>query len=333
MTVIPSVFLIESPLQLFNAIEAKNFFKLKKCKLIVVYSQNVYNNLQIDQLLNFYLEWDSVHKITPASRKRFKVLTVKKIINELSLIAKEKFHYVFIGDYRPEFMLHFCNISKYNKLVILDDGTATIDIMKDYLCLKKKNKIKPLLKSILLGFNLKDKKDLFFFSIYKNSLLENQIIKNNYTYFKSVIDGFKFNKNSVIFLGSKIVELNVISQEKYLMYLSNLKNKFGEKKITYIPHRHESDTKLKVINQTLNINIVRSDSIIEFYLVNNKELPYAVTGFFCSALLNLKILFNGKLRITSFYIQNKDFDDQFAKRFEDMYQYYRNNNIEVVEKY
>ncbi|WP_348799457.1 hypothetical protein [Flavobacterium adhaerens] len=330
----PSIFLIESPLQLFNAIEAKNYFNLKNCKLIVVYSLNDYSNTQIDQLLDYYSNWNEIYKIFPIEKKYFRIRITKYIIDELKKISEviKNVYYLFIGDYRPDFMIHFGNIVKCNKLIILDDGTATIDIMKDYLNVDKKRKLKFFLKKYLFDFKLNKNNDVEFFSIYSNLLLNHKIIHNSYQYFREETIARSINENKVIFLGSCIVELRAIEQDKYFLYLSKIKEYFSNKEIIYIPHRRESELKLELIENEMNIKIEKTASIIELYLIKTKNLPFAVTGFFCSALLNLNILFDGKILINSFYINNDDFNEKYAKRFESMYKYYK-NNLEIVDNY
>ena len=332
-----AIFIIESPLQLLNAIEAYYHFQLTDAILVIIYNENNKNTLQINKLAKSNKIWRKIIKIFPQKYKYLKFRTTKNITK--TILKKKKYFksldYLFLGDSRPDFMKHLGNTITANALVLLDDGTATIELMNSY-CHKKQDNLKLFIKHItkkyLLNLKIETLNNIKFFTVYNNPFLKESIITNTYSHLKNTqLVQKKVNPNIVYFLGSNIVESNSISFDAYLYYLQKVESYFKNKNIYYLPHRRESEKKLALLTERLNFTITKPDTIIEFYLINNVSvLPGTITGFLCSALINLKYIFEDQISILSFFISPEDFSPKKAFRFNEMYSYYK-KYISVID--
>ena len=117
----PNLFIVYSPLQIINAIEAIHHFKCKNNTLIINYKPcQDKNNTQMDDLVGYH-EWDKVIKVGTGSR-RSKFLTYVNLIKGLQ---KEQYNYVFVAGFTSAIYTILANLNK-NKLFVLDDGVGTI---------------------------------------------------------------------------------------------------------------------------------------------------------------------------------------------------------------
>ena len=161
-----SVFLLKSPLQFINALEACDSFNLKRedCLLLLLADRK-----SLPQILDLIREeggWWGVAVIHQARvnleiykdnsnvvGKNFSLGGIRgnalAAIIKLRLLAK-KLNFVekvFVGDLGNPLMRHFTNLSTHEEVIVLDDGTGTFDyvdlrerlarIRRSFIILKK----------------------------------------------------------------------------------------------------------------------------------------------------------------------------------------------------
>lgn len=190
-----------------------------------------------------------------------------------------------ITNYNSFFLI---SVIDYSKLILIDDGIGTTVILKNlnYYDYNLKYKLKNfLLKSIFPVFYHKNFKMInegvndisFYYTIYDFK-----------TKFKSEkINIFKESqvilKNVKCFLGHPLIEYQLISEEKYILFLEKLIKKEGP--ILYYAHPKEYYLKNIPIN---GFTFITNDDPVEI-IFEKQGIPEYIYSFYSSSLLNLKI--------------------------------------------
>ncbi len=324
-----NIFLVETPLQLLNAIEARYSFSANK-KVLVVF--NGINKSGIQQMKNMInkTDWDKIYYITGAPNKLLYVLTQFSRVNKLNKIIKDYriIENIFIGDYRSGLMRHIANSVSYKHCYLLDDGSATL-LLPHY---KEKLAFRQLMIEKLLKIFSRYKPNLisnpFLFTVYDKEKFPDNFVKNNgYLYIKN-----QFNNNvledKVFFLGGPLTEKDcVISEDVYFDLLKKIRKYYINYDVFYIPHRRENSEKLKRIEDLTGMKVKKLDTCIEYAICFNKENPKVVASFFSSALINLKYILGEKLLIHGFYLEPEYLTDGYKEHVKQVYSHYS----EVIE--
>ncbi len=320
-----NLFLISTPLQLINVIEAKKELNIPNEKSVAIFATYSSNLVSIKQIIN-QDEWSETHFIDddPESlrkheenfkeRRFFPVL--KKAIENLrkinALIERyKKVDSLVVGYYLGLENLHFINSISYNNLYLLDDGIATIEINER----RKKNLsfltnqspemfLKAWFKKYILGYRIAHPKSLTFFSIYKIDVAPNdRLVLHSYREIKKVLSNLE-KTNELYFLGQPLSEIHpaIVAEETYFEYLKRIKLSFNQYALVYIPHRDELDSKVKKIETDLEIKVKRINLPIELYLLSEVKRPSVLAGFITSALPNCKEIFGDELEIVAIRI-------------------------------
>ena len=73
--------------------------------------------------------------------------------------------------------------------------------------------------------------------------------------------------------------------------LREIKSKWQDVEIVYIPHGRDVNNNIHNFCETLNISYVMPDSPIEFYILKNNFYPLAIYGFGSTALFTIKMIY------------------------------------------
>ena len=316
-----NLIIIGSPLQLINAVEAVNFFKLDNIVLVITFNGLLINNIQIEkESISFRCE--EIIKIYPSSVSKF--LQYLKLIKYLQ---KYKFEKLFIGELGSAFRIILANIDK-EKVFLLDDGTATI---VDYERSIKINKINRYslkeLRFLTFGLKIKVKDKINLFTYYNLEKLPGfEVIKNNLEYMKKdfVLNNIDYD-DTIFFFGQPS---EIFSDKKELeLYLYKIVNKFSDKKIFYIPHR--SQTKDEINNIMLvnkNIKILEINMPVERYFLDNGIYPKYAISYISTALTTTKILFP-ECNVNYTKIKNPNLHLNDMKYLNYLYYYFEKDQI------
>lgn len=341
-----NIFLVKSPLQLLNAIEAKNYYNIKddECVLVILGDSKSYS--QLINLASISNQWEHIVMLSSVSLMFFDPWQTTAIdtkntnksimrstfftIRRLNRMAKNigTVIRIFIGDYNYLYMRHFINLVPHSETVLLDDGTATMEVGRRRLSNIDENEIpniekavKIYAKRIMLGLNDKDPKRLTFFSAYDIETRNNdKVIKNSFRYLKSASKSMT-KDNSVYFLGSPLIETGVVSQKDYIAQLSLIKEYYINKEVIYISHRREDKENLNFIRRDLNIKICSFDYPIEYQISILGPVPSVVSSFVSSALENIRLIMDDELSVVSFKLIDGTYEKK--DRMNAVYDYYR----------
>jgi hypothetical protein len=336
VTTKPNLFVVDTPYQLLNAIEAVHSLQLTNNHLVVVRPTNLYNDRfmplikasdwvtvsfpslfiygrpRVDQLLGrIGGRW--YYRYVHFQRMR----TMAKLAARLRDVDK-----LFLGHYYAEekrFMRHIANTIKHNTLYLLDDGTDTIFIndrrhKTDSSDRKAPTKtgaswtsvaktIKTHLRTKYWHWYLAEAPRVTFFTIYDLDVRKgDRLIRNNYSYLRNVVPlRHTHMPDTVIFLGQCIAE-GYFEIDVHFAFLSKIRKYFAKEKIIYVAHPRESASCIARIREQLHCELWPSSSIIEYDLIVQGVKPKVVAGFVSSALITLAHLMEPDVEIVCFHV-------------------------------
>lgn len=293
-----SFLIVESPFQLLCAYEAKSYFDIEHPVFFVRYSRNYINDLQMDNVIKF-LNLDNIEKIFIRSKNKsvldyLKIYFYKVKFQFLSKSIKE----YYVGNYKSRFIKTIICFKNRSKIVLLDDGSKTINIQKEF--------------SQNYFFN--------FFTCYNLRNIKNQnLFENQFSSFRKRLQKLKKTEN-IILLGSKLHEVGLISEEYYIELVNKISNYFKEKTIIYIPHREENKNKIQIIDQQ-NKNIIVKELLypVELLGIYENEIPYIIASFYSSALYTMHKIYDCKSVAFSFDYSNST----YKCNIDNIYEYYK----------
>ena len=357
-----SVFLVKTPLQLLNAIEARHHYRLHKDDCVLILMADRKSQAQLRNLANVVEEWgyvadlnhvpllfskplrkqgatgllDKFWKFKLFSKSLFYVPRLNRIRRQLGEV-----NYFFVGYARYSYMKHLVNITPHKCVVALDDGNATIQLVKernDATVNISNNtfskRIKSYLKQHVQAIKLDDYKRLEFFTIYDVEPGERDtVVKNSFSYLHDKSASLEVTKK-VYFIGSPIAETGILAQYEYLDHLKRVKSYYKGKELVYITHRREKPENLSAIYEKLGLNVVQFDYPIEYQLAVIGPRPLIIASFISSALDSCGLIFGDTMQIVSFKLDLSNSPDR--ERIELIYQTYKSNkngNIKVEENY
>ncbi|KAA0890499.1 hypothetical protein [Oryzomonas rubra] len=357
-----NVFLIESPLQLLNAMEAKKYFALVNNHLVVRlgvgFSQELFKRLigadDWDSLCFFTLDNKTMdfesrllgksisNKIRGFRCDCQQYLNRKKLDNIVTSFGRVK--NIFLGNYLAgwkQYMRHFANTLPHETLYILDDGTDVIKIndeRKNYLlrkaCPKESDSsfwgLRQMWRQSCIRWDDKDANNINFFTAYGIEVGKGDcLIRNEYTYLREMVTR-AMPSDEVFFLGQCLVEDGYIKEELYLEYLKKIKAYFAGENLFYIPHPRESIEMIDKIKGYLGFEIKCFNGPIEYEITVKGNMPKILASFFCSALQNCNIILGHNVRIKAFYLAPEHLV-RFHEFVQSIYTYFENNTCESFE--
>ena len=299
-----NVFVVETPLQLLNAKEARAHFGISpRDSLLVLLGGNTRGNrLQLMQLVNSE-EWRDVHYLGRTDPLSFAVTELRAHPLLRSIGQAER---VMIGEYRSPLMRDFATKLKPRQAVLLDDGVATLGVAQyRQLCAREANPPpyvrkgwKGWVEKNMLRVTGTDLSEITFFTIFSISTSPpDTLIKHDYPQLRNGIPDIK-HRNETYFLGSPLVECGYMTEEDYAASLREaLEPCDGHTK--YIPHRRENDAKVARLASSLDLDVLRLDEPIELVLVGTGILPTRLASFHSTAMATCQALFGNALSMTS----------------------------------
>ncbi len=293
---------IESPLQLLNAYEAIEYFNMHNYKLLIRYSNSDSNDKQIKKLIN-------ILKIDPINIEEIKINTSNKSLPDLFKLLFYRYRYIFntikfnkvlIGNYRSGFFSLIQKQFNKNQIILLDDGVKTIDIQKEFT----------------------DNLNYDLFTMYDITSLKSQhIYTNHFNHIKRFFDKtLELEDNKILFLGSKLSEMNIISEKHYLELINQISKFYKYQNIIYIPHREEDQNKLTKIGYINNIEIKTIDYPVEMFGLFESKLPNVVSSFYSSALMTMQNIYQIKAEAFNFDYRGSIYE----KSIDNVYEFYEN---------
>ena len=266
-----NLYLIESPLQLLSAFEAIGEFGSEENEVWIRYS----NKSKSDQQLKFTSEKllaneDCRIKEISISGANRNIIDYFKILFYKLYVAAKLFKYqkIFVGNFDSKFINAIIPFNR--KMVLLDDGAKTINIQ--HLFTNDEN------------YN--------WFTMFDLKPFKNQTLyQNRFPKIRGLLSDFKTRSNSVLFIGSKLSECNIITESYNVELISKISKRYCDYEIEYVPHRGDSSEKLSKLNDIPNLEILNIDYPVELLGLYNTALPVLVVSFYSTALISLNKIY------------------------------------------
>lgn len=281
-----NLFIVGTPLQLLNAIEAVKHFNLENNILVIVHRSLEANKVQMNPIREQY-QWKEIIDIEYSKNS-----SILKYINLVKQLKKDRYKYIFIPKLEVVPKLVIANVEK-EKVFLLDDGVMTISIYENNIKTNKINKYDfKEIRFLFFGLKIKirDKINLFtYFNLEPVNGIE--VIKNELTFLKETyLKSSKRDDSNIYFLGNP--STRYINDDKYLQNLYSLIKK-SSKKVIYIPHRGESNEMKKILHSIENpmFSVIDINMPVELYFLENNIYPTTVIAYFTTALITLNIIY------------------------------------------
>mgnify|MGYP001604586890 FL=1 len=331
--VIRSVFIVETPLQMLNAIEAKHSLDLGECVLILILSDPFPE--QVFRPLLALADWENVeciwlsHGFRPIdlrwlgkslshqlneylkeSKQLIKHLKFDKLSTRLGSIDN-----LVLGNFLQGYMQHFANRVNAKQIYLLDDGTDTLRVnarrrsqelgsaavVRGSLLRRVKNR----LRRAHLDWDVREVNSVTFFTSYDLDLSpRDNCVRNSYAFLRQRLKT-KRAYDGVYFLGQPLVEDGYLAQENYLAALTKIVKYYAGQNILYLTHRREAKANVEAIRE-MGICVGRFDLPIEVQMLN-EGMPSELSSFFSSALDNSRVIFGRNIKVTAFRIDQSHF--------------------------
>ena len=327
-----NLFLISSPLQLLNALEAREYYDLnsENCVLII-FKGSLKTNYQQMQYMIKTSEWKELFVL----RGGYGTLSWFRRTEHIKLLCKKlgesRITKVFLGDYRLDLWHDLLNYISYGEFILLDDGDATLDIYKNISestsigpsKSEMKSCIKRFAKKIIFNISTrmhKANRTTFFTVFDLNEQCCLKIVKNEYKYLKKKLEK-SILSDEVYFLGKPLSELEIVKESKYLEYFKKFIEYYYPLKIVYIPHRRESKKKLRGIGNN-GIEVKWLNTCLEYELCISETVPKVITSFYSSAIPNCMEIFGKLIEIHAIKIDQMDISKPMQLEIAEVYTYY-----------
>ena len=312
-----SLFLVESPLQLLNAIEAKAHFQDEVNTLVIRLTGNDYGNTQMGALLG-QSQWNEV-LVHRYARK-------KDLLKSLLLLKKlrrrgRNYRRIFVGDIRDHWMKLFLENLVCQEAFLLDDGVGTVLLQEHWRSGQRhdgRTDVALLKKFLLRAMGVAEYREerhiIDLFTMYDLTPRPGQrIVRNDLAYSKGMVTKeFVEAEETVFFVGSNLSEFGVVSEEFCLGALKRVKEHYGDLKVVYCPHRRESDTKCRKIQSDCGMEVRRLANMIEIDFILNKIRPRRIASFYSAALLTLQMIFPSA-NVDAFFIPPKEISPRYRE--------------------
>jgi len=317
---------VRTPLQLFNAIEAKKRFHREDSNILFYQYQRKIDKELMEKLI-IDSEWEEViaYPLT-WSRRIFLPLYLNPMIKKHHSIE-----HCYVGAFNSIVNL-LINTVTPQKIIILDDGTKTLGIANNIArgdVNRKENSLKTIRNKI---FNL-DRSYLYeasFFTIYtlENYKIDNEIILNDYREFKKVLASYP-QEELVYFIGTNLNEKILSSNQSFEENLKKVVDYYKGKKFIYVAHRYEDLNYLETLAKKYAFEAIRFQNILEVEITNGGFIPIEFSTFGSSAIETLPLLFSqSKYRI--FEISSKDILPKKQVAMKNLYENFKEKAYEII---
>ena len=305
-----NLFILRSPLQVINAIEAIKHFELKNNIVVLIYNSLDTNTKQINELIETE-EWVEIIKLEDSGRSK-----LTKYVTLIKKLKKDIYRYLFLGDFGTIQRIIIPNITK-EYVYLIDDGATTLTIYNQFLKPKKLNKFNfREFRYLFFGlkFIIRDKINLFTYfdleSIDENTVVKNKLLELKNRYLKDIT-----KDNNIYFIGQPLDSVKILNVNQYVKVIEALIEKYN-KKIIYIPHRSESQNLRNSVESIKSelFEIKTLNMPVEIYFLQEKIIPFKIVSFFSVVLITAEIILEGVdidiIKIDRGLVENKEYYDK-----------------------
>jgi hypothetical protein len=266
-----NLYVVESPFQLLNAIEAIHTFPANQVDLYIRHSDSSKND---EQLKNLIKKIDlpkevSVHSFLISSDIKKPLVILKMLVYFIKFrFIANRYEKIFIGCYESRFLRMALPFN--SKTILLDDGLKTISTQN----------------------NFNPGQHFNWFTIFDlQPIGQQKIYKNEFKNLQSHIKQQDSKNKSVLFIGTKLSEENIITEDYNVEIIERIAKENHSSPLKYVAHRGESQTKLERIQEIQNVEIIQLSYPLELLPVYGDFAPSKIISFYSTALITLQKIY------------------------------------------
>lgn len=299
---IRNAFLVLTPLQLLNALEARAALGTSGDALVILTTGHARHH--VEALVDVDA-WDEVHRFdvlapdgTPGQRMgRFRrTYQVRRALDRLAR-SWGAVDGLFLGNYGDALARHLAAVLEHRTLYLLDDGTDTIKIAEQRAGggtpdLSWDRAWRVALRDRALGLRTHEADRLVFFTTYDlPNARRDGVIRNTYARLRARAAAPALD-DEVLFLGQPLVEDRLMRAGWYTAYVAAARAASADRAFVYAPHKRESPERVDDLAGRLDLNVRRADLPVEVEFARSGRLPSVLASFFCSALDNCRLMYD-----------------------------------------
>lgn len=254
-----NLYIVRTPLQLFNAFEARQRFTEIGTKNILLLVYGNMNDYSIFKKMAYCLMgWDEI--------KFFKFKGILKNLYAFKLPFLLNFHCqynsVFTGMIH-HIPLHLMNCLNAKNYWLIDDGNETrmiVDHLNQGTYYTKDR------SQLLFGIkqNPEILKKIQLFTLYEDLVTAHKVTINDYRIFKKYARELETKVGYDLVIGSNLIGTYIKSEAEYLNILISLKQQLAHRHLYYAPHRYLSENTVQAI-ESMGYQILKYDTILELF--------------------------------------------------------------------
>lgn len=315
------LYVISSPLQLINAIEARERFPHSgEDVLLYIYRKQA--------------DLDSVSGILDkqwAEIKYFSLSAFTRLFYPLllrRLLEKNTIDRVYLG-YPYNIRAHIANVCDVETW-LLDDGTFTLWLNEELSKASSELWKPPSIADRLLGrrVDLSYLNKIVLFTTYDIQTPQSQVVvRNDFSRIKSQITE-KPAGEEVLFIGTPVEGRMLPSLEHFLSAMKQVRAFYGQRKIVYALHRHEDEKLRQAQLEPFGISTVRFNTPLEVACYERRDAPFEIASFTSSALGNLHDIYGFSAR--SFRVPEQNLISERKEIFNTLYADLKKRQIPIT---
>lgn len=319
-----------TPLHIIYIIEFLEKHNVSDTDLVVLIKKTS-DKPQIVSIINEH-NWRSVKWIFVRSWLANKFISIFELIYSVFHRNSRQYDYGIFGDYGRTILANTICAKYY----WLGDGTKLLYQFSDQY-IQRNNRYRKQLSfdSLLKAVSRKSftlPRTPILFSPFHLDRKDNEI--NHFEWLKRKYKAIKDNEHAnleslaqVFFFGSYFCEVDgeaMMNEDEYVSIIKRIALHYQLKNLAviYVPHRHESSSKLKRIAQLPNIRIVIFEYPAEYQFIVNNKRPRHIAAFSSTCLFHFHYL-KCTDSIASFYIDFSKYGSTQYDRQEIYYNYLR----------
>lgn len=275
----PVVFVVSSPLQLFNAMEARDrFHSGQPAHLLVIWKKDI-DKLQMEALLDE--GWASRRWLRHGGWAR--AWYAQLLAPWLKSLAGASV--VYLG-YPLNVRAHVANVLNPPRIVLLDDGHATLHLMKllsdpAYRAIRSPG-LQDRLLGRRIGIGYTDRAELF--TVYRPDFWpESRIIPNDFRAFRARTASLP-RSGKLLFIGSDLVGNVIPDTATEERLFAAMRAHYAGREVVYSAHRYEDVEALRASRGLAGMPVVRYPTLLEYALYREGTLPAGIATFCSSAV-------------------------------------------------
>lgn len=333
-----SIFIVRSPLQLFNCVEASKRYDDCGMKILLILARKKVDKELMEQVVaGSDAVWDEV--IYGDIRSN-----LKQVGLILSLLRRHgRIKYCFLGD-ATQIVNIYINSVKPEQVVIIDDGASTYQRAKmassgNYLVKSRHQEDIPKLKQ-LINRVLRLGPDFFgrasFFTMYpriREYSKDLRIVHNDYRFFRERVASLPVSRE-IFFIGCDIKRYVLKNPERFEFYLAAVAKHYHGRNWSYVLHRKENESEsqrqfMAEMAQKYGFQLQVFDRILEQQILHQGWQPEEVATFYSAGIDTLSRIYRSTATVFKLRVEDVKETSQFA--LNEMHRSYKEMNLNIVE--